>query len=158
MVGPLVASANPTLATYAKPDGIHLRITAKAGNEATATHMLKGVEAQVRDIVGEAVVWGVDSDVLEGVVGKLLLDQKLTLSAMESCTGGLLAAKMTDVPGSSAYFSGGIVSYTNAVKIASGVDAALIRDHGAVSAEAAQSMASAVRKQMSTDIGVGITA
>ena len=156
-VGPLVASANPTLATYAKQDGIHLRITAKADNEATATHMLKGVEAQVRDLVGEAAIWGVDSDVLEGVVGKLLLDKRLTLSAMESCTGGLLAVKMTDLPGSSAYFGGGIVSYTDAVKIASGVDAALIRDHGAVSAEVAQSMASAVRAHMSTDIGVGIT-
>jgi PncC family amidohydrolase len=90
-------------------------------------------------------------------MGKLLKERGLTLATMESCTGGFLANTITDTPGSSAYFKGGIVSYTNEVKIAWGVSADLIAQHGAVSAEVAQAMASAVRRRLEADIGVGIT-
>ena len=76
---------------------------------------------------------------------------------MESCTGGLLASAITDVPGSSDYFRGGIVAYTPDVKIASGVDPDLIDRHGVVSAEVAEGMARAVRQRLDADVGIGVT-
>ena len=76
---------------------------------------------------------------------------------MESCTGGLLASIITDVPGSSDYFKGGIVSYTNEIKIANGVDPAIIEAHGAISAQTAEAMAIACREQFGADYGVSIT-
>ena len=76
---------------------------------------------------------------------------------MESCTGGLLASAITDVPGSSGYFKGGIVSYTNEVKIEAGVSPKTIEKHGAVSPETAIEMAGAVRKKLGADIGMAIT-
>lgn len=152
----LVSGANPTVATYAKSDGIHLRITAKAENEPRAQAMLRSMEARARSIVGDSI-WGVDSESLEAVVGGLLLERRASLAVMESCTGGMLASAMTGMPGSSAYFRGGVVAYSNDIKISSGVDAALIRRHGAVSAEVAQAMAAAVRKGLKADVGAGIT-
>ena len=76
---------------------------------------------------------------------------------MESCTGGLMASTITDVPGSSAYFHGGIVSYSNEAKIANGVPAETIRNHGAISEETAEAMAKAARQRLHADVGVGIT-
>ncbi len=156
LVSDLVKSSNPTVATYAKSDGIHLRITAKADSEPRAREMVRGFEDQVRTIADSAI-WGVDSDTLQGATGRLLTEKALTIAAMESCTGGLLAATITAVPGSSAYFKGGIVSYTNEFKIASGVDKFMIDNYGAVSPEVAESMAHAARERLSSDIGVSIT-
>ena len=152
----LMSSSNPTLAVYAKTDGIHLRIAAKAktGNEARA--MIADSEVEVRSLLGDTV-WGQDDETLEGLVGALLNEKGLTLAVMESCTGGLLASTVTDVPGSSAYFKGGMVSYTNEAKIAYGVDPGLIADHGAVSPEVAADMARAARERLGADIGVGVT-
>jgi PncC family amidohydrolase len=87
----------------------------------------------------------------------LLKEQGLTLATMESCTGGLLATTITEVAGSSAYFKGGFVSYTAEMKVALGVDAALVARHGVVSAEVAQDMARACRQRLVADIGIGIT-
>ncbi|HLG12465.1 MAG TPA: nicotinamide-nucleotide amidohydrolase family protein, partial [Dehalococcoidia bacterium] len=114
------------------------------------------VEAQIRRILAPHV-WGVDDDTFESVVGQLLVERGLTLAAMESCTGGLLADTITNVPGSSRYFKGGIVSYMTEVKEMMGVDPAIIGEHGVVSAETAAAMAAAVRERLQADIGVGIT-
>lgn len=152
----LVSRANPSLATYAKSDGIHLRITTKAQSEDAARRMLQSVEAEVKAILGGSV-WGYDSDTLESVIGKLLLDRGFTLATMESFTAGLLAAAMTNIPGSSAYFRGGIVSYSNEVKAAAGVDPSLIEAYGAVSPEVAQAMATAVRTKLGATVGISIT-
>ncbi|MEA1959091.1 MAG: nicotinamide-nucleotide amidohydrolase family protein, partial [Chloroflexota bacterium] len=111
---------------------------------------------KVRDLLGDTV-WGIDDETLEGLTGALLNDRGLTLATMESCTGGLLADTITDVPGSSEYFRGGFVTYTNEAKIASGVDAGLIERYGAVSREVAADMARAVRKRLRSDIGIGVT-
>jgi nicotinamide-nucleotide amidase len=156
MVSPLLKSTNPTIGVYAKADGVHLRITAKAATPGEARRLIAPVEEEARSILGQAV-WGADDDTLEGAVGALLKEQGLTLATMESCTGGLLASTITDVAGSSSYFKGGFVSYTAEMKIALGVDAALIARHGVVSAEVAQDMARACRGRLSADIGVGIT-
>lgn len=156
MASPLLSAANPTLAVYAKPDSIHLRITAKAEQREEAEEMIAHREKDVRSLFGESI-WGCDDETLEAVVGAVLSDKGLTLATMESCTGGLLANLITDVPGSSAYFKGGLVAYTDEVKISHGVDAALIARHSSISPEVAEAMADAARAGLGADIGVGIT-
>jgi len=156
LVSPYLSSTNPTLAVYAKPDGIQLRLTAKAENKERAAQMIAQLEERVRALLGD-VIWGCDDETLESVVGALLTEKGLSLAAMESCTGGLLASTITDVPGSSNYFKGGLVAYTNEVKIYYGVDAALLERHGAISPEVACAMAEAARHRLGADIGVGIT-
>ena len=156
MVSPLLKSTNPTIGVYAKADGVHLRITAKAATADGARSLIGPQEEEARRILGQAV-WGADDDTLEGAVGALLREHGLTLASLESCTGGLLATTITDVAGSSAYFKGGFVSYTAEMKVALGVDAALVARHGVVSAEVAQDMARACRQRLGADIGIGIT-
>src|SRR5579884_2921155 len=121
----LLQSDNPTIGTYAKEDGIHLRLTAKAESLDRAQAMVATLEKDIRAILG-IHVYGADEDRLEGIVGQLLLEKGLTLATMESCTGGNVANVLTNEPGSSAYFRGGFVSYSNEAKIAFGVPAATI--------------------------------
>ena len=156
LVSPYLSSTNPTLAVYAKPDGIQLRLTAKAGSRDEAEQMIAQLEEGVRALLTD-VIWGCDDETLESVVGALLTEKGLSLAVMESCTGGLLASTITDVPGSSNYFKGGLVAYTNEVKVYYGVDTALLDSHGAISPEVAGAMAEAARHRLGADIGVGIT-
>jgi nicotinamide-nucleotide amidase len=104
LVAPFLKSANPTLALYAKADGINLRITVKAPTEAAAGTMLFEREKDIRKILKE-YIWGTDSDTLEDIVGKLLKEKKLTLAVAENFTGGLLAHSFTG----RRYFKGGLV-------------------------------------------------
>lgn len=156
MVSPLLSSTNPTLALYAKIDGIQLRITAKARQRAEAEKMIAQMESRVKAVLGQAI-WGFDDDALEVLVGNMLRERKLSLATMESCTGGLLANTITDVPGSSDYFKGGLVAYSAQVKAAFGVDAALLAQKGTVDPEVATAMAKAARLRLDADIGIGIT-
>lgn len=156
MLSPLLHSRNPSIGTYAKPTGIELRITAKASTRPEAEALIAPVESRIRAIVGENI-WGTDEETLEGLVGDLLRQRRLTLATMESCTGGLLGALITDVPGSSEYFKGGIISYSNEAKVSFGVDEGLIAEHGAVSAPVAEAMAEAARRRFGADLGVGVT-
>ena len=144
------------LGMYAQAQGVHLRIRASASSTDEAQALISPVEEEIRGLVGE-YIWGVDEQTLEEQVGQRLRDLSLTLATMESCTGGLLAHTITQVPGSSAYFKGGVVPYTNEAKIALGVDQTLITEHGAVSPEVAQDMARAIRERLNADVGVGIT-
>ncbi|HVA25950.1 MAG TPA: competence/damage-inducible protein A [Chloroflexota bacterium] len=152
----LLHTDNPSIGTYAKEDGIHLRLTAKAKTLDEAKLMVEELEIKVRAELGMHV-YGADDDRFEGVVGKLLLERQLTLATMESCTGGLVANVITNEPGSSAYFKGGFVSYTNAAKIGFGVPAEVITQHGAVSAETALEMATAARQRLSASVGLAVT-
>jgi len=156
LVSPLLSSVNPTLAVYARTDGIHLRLTAKAGSQKQAEKMIAEGEVSIRAILGE-YIWGTDDETLEAVIGRLLVEKGLSLAVMESCTGGLLATTITDVPGSSAYFKGGLVAYSNEAKIAYGVDAKIISEYGVISPEVAQAMAEAAKMFLGADVGVGIT-
>ena len=156
MVSAFFSLCNPALGIYARPDGIHLRLIARAAKRAEAQELIDSTEARLRQVLADHI-WGVDEETLAGVVGRLLTQRKLTLATMESCSGGLLASAITDVPGSSAYFKGGFVSYSNEAKIALGVDARAIEKYGAVSSEVAEAMAEAARRQVKTDIGIGIT-
>ena len=156
MLSPLLRSTNPSIGIYARADGIHVRIAAKAQSRDEAKAMIEPVEAEVRRILGPAV-WGADDDTFESIVGVMLKERGLTLAVMESCSGGLLADTITDVPGASAYFRGGVVSYATDVKSIAGVDPEVIATHGVVSAETAAAMAQAIRLHLKADIGVGIT-
>jgi nicotinamide-nucleotide amidase len=156
MVSPLLKSANPTIGVYARADGVQLRLTAKGGTESEAWQLIHPLEEQVRQRLGEAI-WGADEDTLEGVVGDMLHERNLTLSTMESCTGGLLANTITNVPGVSHHYRGGLVSYATAMKVEWGVPAEVIEEHGVISAECAAAMAQAVRARLGTDVGIGIT-
>lgn len=147
---------NPFVGTYAKPDGIYLRVISRGANEAEAQALLDPVDQKLRAIFGKSI-WGLDDETMEESVGKLLAARGLTLAVMESCTGGMLANSITNVNGSSTYFKGGIVSYTNDLKIASGVPTDLIAANGAVSEQVAAAMAAAVRSRLHADYGVGIT-
>ena len=154
--GPVFAMGNPALGVYAKPDGIHLRLIARAPDQEGAAMLLAGAESQLRAALADQI-WGVDSDTLESIAGSLLRSGRLTLATMESCSGGLLASTITDVPGSSVYFKGGFVSYGNDMKTSLGVDAGLIERHGAVSREVAEAMARAARQRLTADIGLAVT-
>ena len=156
MVAPLFGRDNPYLGIYARPDGIHLRIVARADTEEKANALARPVEESIRMALKE-YIWGYDDETPSISAGNLLKERGLTLAVMESCTGGLLAGAITDVPGSSAYFKGGIVSYTNEMKTAAGVDPELITAHGAVSPEVSLAMARAVRDRLGADIGIGVT-
>ena len=156
MATPVLGVANPYVGTYARPDGIHLRIIARAASQAEARALMLPVELKLRDTFHDSI-WGADDETAESMVGSLLRQRGLTLATMESCTGGMLADAITDVAGSSTYYRGGIVAYTNELKIASGVPAALIEQHGAVSLEVAGAMAEAARLHLRADFGVGVT-
>lgn len=130
--------------------GVRVRITAPAGSP----EVRAGLEAHVRRAVGRHV-FGEGDDTLEGVVGRMLLDRGWWVATAESCTGGLVASRLTDVPGSSGYVRGGVVSYDNAVKMAQlGVRESTLASVGAVSREVVEQMASGVRSLLDTDVGI----
>jgi nicotinamide-nucleotide amidase len=156
LLSPLLKSNNPSIGIYARADGVQVRIAAKAETPEEARQLIAPVEADARRLL-DPFVWGADDDTFETVIGKMLIERGLTLAVMESCTGGSLANLLTDVPGSSAYFRGGIVSYATEVKSLMGVDPELIAEFGVISAETAAAMATAVRERLEADIGIGIT-
>ena len=156
MLGDLLRGTNPTLGVYAKADGVHVRLTAKADTEAHAYQLIHPVEERVHEIFGPAV-WGADDATLAGALGDLLRERRLSLAVMESCTGGLLATTLTEGAGASDFFRGGLVTYTAESKQRYGVPAETLLTHGVVSEETARAMASAVRRELHADIGVGIT-
>ena len=151
------AMANPTLAPYAKEGECELRVTAKASAEEEAQALLRPTVEQVKKLFGDKV-YGVDVPSLEYVVLEGLKAQGLTLGTAESCTGGLIAKRLTDIPGSSAAFKGGIVSYTNEIKEGVlGVPAPVLEQYGAVSGEVAAAMAEGARKVLGCDIALSST-
>lgn len=154
---PMTRSANPTLAPYAKLNECMVRATAKAEDREAAEAMLAPLVRQVRETLGD-VVYGVDVDSLEAVSSGLLREKGLTLSAAESCTGGLVAKRITDLPGASAVFRGGVVSYTNDVKAqVLGVPEELLEAFGAVSEPVARAMAERCRTICGSDLAVSVT-
>ncbi|MGI9145899.1 MAG: competence/damage-inducible protein A [Chloroflexota bacterium] len=155
-LGELTHSANPTLATYAKSDGIHLRLTAKAAERATAVRQLDGFEARVRERVAE-FVYGTESDSFPSVVGALLRERGLTLAVAESATGGQLASLITEAPGASDYFLAGYVAYSAAAKQALGVQPTVLDEHGTVAEATTRALAAAARDTAGADVSVATT-
>lgn len=149
-------SANPTVATYAKRDAVDVRITAKAAMTDEARAMVEAVEARIRATLGQHI-FGMDDETPQSVALDMLLAHGLTLATMESCTGGLLSSLITDIPGSSNAFRGGLISYATELKEAWGVPAEVITAHGVVSVETARAMAEAARQRTGASVGLSVT-
>ena len=148
---------NPTLAPYAKEGEVELRITAKADSPQAADALIAPVEREVRALLGE-LVYGADVSGLEQVVLEGARDRGLTLGTAESCTGGLIAKRITDVPGSACAFKGGVVSYHCEVKAGLlGVSQALLDEKGAVCAQVAEQMAQGAIRALGCDLAVSAT-
>ena len=148
---------NPSLAPYAKDGEVLLRLTAKAATKDEADALMEPVFKTVREALGD-IIYGIDTGSLENTVRGLLTASGKTLASAESCTGGLFSKRMTDLPGASKVFFGGVVAYSPESKTALlGVPPELLRDKGAVSRETALCMADGARKALGSDIGVGIT-
>ena len=148
---------NPTLATYAKPYEVRLRATAKAADEAAAEAMLAPVVEEVRQILGD-VVYGVDVSGLPEACLGLLKEKGMTFATAESCTGGRVAERITALPGASAVYRGGVVSYWTSVKGAVlGVPQEILDRYGPVSEPCARAMAEGARRITGADIAVSVT-
>lgn len=148
---------NPTAAPYAKEGECLVRITAMGKDKEEAFAMTEPAVREVRQVLGD-VVYGVDVDSLEQVVVQEMTARGLTLATAESCTGGLMGKRITDVPGASACYLGGVVSYHNEVKEnLLGVRHETLMTKGAVSEDTACQMAQGVRKALGADIGISTT-
>lgn len=153
----ILSQTNPTIAPLAKSREVHLRVAARAADRATAEAMIAPLEAEIRRRLGDHV-YGADGEALEAVLGRMLREAGLTLGVAESCTGGLIGHRLTDIPGSSDFLLGSLVTYSNEAKIALlGVPEETIREHGAVSAETARAMAEGVREACRSDVGLSVT-
>jgi nicotinamide-nucleotide amidase len=153
----IAAGTNPTIATYAKPGEVEVRLTASAGAPDEAAAAIAPLEAQVRARL-EPWVFGADGQTLGAAVIRELSARGATVAVAESCTGGQLSARLTEGAGASAAFVCAAVTYTEEAKAAqAGVPEALIRRHGVVSAEVAAAMAEGIRSRSGATFGVGLT-
>jgi nicotinamide-nucleotide amidase len=150
------AHRDELLTILASPGAVELHIVAEGDPGAARADVAKR-EKEIREIFGTRI-FGADDDTIESVIGELLASRGETLSAAESCTGGLFSSRVTDVSGSSRYYMGGAICYTAEAKtMLAGVDPALIRANGEVSEPVAIALAQGVRERFSTTYGVGIT-
>jgi nicotinamide-nucleotide amidase len=153
----MLAMENPTLAPYAMDGEVLLRVTARAETMEQAEALLEPEVNRIKSMFGP-MIYGVDVDSLEAVILSLLKQKKLTLAVAESCTGGLLAKRITDVPGSSEAFLGGVVSYSNESKNRLlSVPHQLLDSCGAVSREVAKSMAVGALQTLGANLALAIT-
>src|SRR5918997_1396826 len=150
-------ATDPTVAPLAGQGRVRLRITTRAATEREAQQKIAPVEKEIIARLSD-YYFGEDDETLEGAVGRLLQERGATLALAESCTGGLLAKRLTDMPGSSAYFGEGFVTYSNESKERLlGVAHAMIMDHGAVSEPVARGMAEGARRISGADYGLSVT-
>ncbi|MCL2820928.1 MAG: competence/damage-inducible protein A [Oscillospiraceae bacterium] len=155
---PLMESLNnPTLAPYAKDGEVMLRLTAKAKSKELAEELMAPILEKVKDTLGD-LIYGIDTDSLENTVVSLLREKGYTLAIAESCTGGLLSKRLTDIPGVSEVYIGSVVAYSEQSKTELlSIERDIISIHGEVSEEVAITMAKGVRKRLGATIGIGIT-
>jgi nicotinamide-nucleotide amidase len=136
---------------------IEIHLTAKGKSEKEVEEKLEKLSLKIAEKLGVAV-FSLNGETMEEVVGRLLAERKETLAVAESCTGGLIGARITDVAGASSYFLQGVIAYANEAKIELlDVPSKLIEEHGAVSAEVAEAMASGIRKKANSDYGISVT-
>ena len=154
----LIDTPSLTAATYCKEGEVRIRITARAEDESVATALCESHAQKIMQSEVGGFVYGVDVGTIENAVVMALHEKKLTLSAAESCTGGLIAKRITDISGCSDVFFGGCVTYTNDVKRRLiGVKAETLERYGAVSEQTAREMARGVRIATGSDIGISTT-
>ncbi len=153
----MTTSINPTVAPYAKQGEVEVRVSAKAASEQEAAALIDPVVAQIRQMLGD-VVYGVDVKSMQNALVQALKEKNLVAATAESCTGGLVSAAITGIPGASGVYAGGVCTYTNELKMKLlGVAEQTLQDNGAVSPETAQQMAQGIRTLTGADIGVGVT-
>jgi nicotinamide-nucleotide amidase len=153
----LKISGKVQMGIYPYPEEIHVKITVTEKNEKSADKIIFGIEKQIKSRLKD-YIFGYDNEKLEEIIGRFLRRSKKTLSIAESCTGGLLANRITDVPGSSSYFKLGLVTYSNESKNnLLDIPIKIIKKYGAVSKKVACLMAKNVRTLASTDYGIGIS-
>lgn len=149
--------AGATLAFLPSPYGTRLRISVNESSVAAAEKKIHHIEAKIRSKI-DRYIYATGDEELEETLGRVLTERCMTIAVAESCTGGMIAHRLTNVPGSSAYFERGVVAYSDASKIELlGVSAGLIAQHGAVSSEVAQAMAEGIRKISAATIGISTT-
>ncbi|MCF7957569.1 MAG: competence/damage-inducible protein A [Phycisphaerae bacterium] len=148
---------NPVVNSTAAEGVVGIRINARASDEAAARKLIEPVERELRDKLG-AFIYGCDGETLAQVAGERLKRDHATLAVAESCTGGWLGKELTDMAGSSDFFKGGWITYSNEAKVKClGVDVDVINQHGAVSEPVAGAMAEGARSMAGSDYGIGIT-
>ena len=159
MVQDLIESqSNPTIATYAKTGEVHLRVTARAEDEKAAKKLVKPMVKELKGRFGSSIYTTEDDITLEKAVVDLMLANKLTITTVESCTGGLLAARLINVPGVSEVFKSGYITYSNKAKRRLlGIKKNLLVKHGAVSKEVAREMVKGAALVSKADVTVSIT-
>jgi nicotinamide-nucleotide amidase len=148
---------NPETTVLAKPGQVEVRLTAHGKNREEAERLLKELGDQIEQELGDSIFARTEQS-LEEVVGTYLAMKNATISTAESCTGGMVAERLTNVPGSSRYFMSGVVCYSNESKMElAGIPPLLLEMQGAVSVEVARGLAEGIRARANTTIGVGVT-
>lgn len=148
---------NPTIALYAKEGEVQIRITAKSKDENHAGSIIDGSIKKIKEILGHSI-YGYDEETLEYVINELLQHNNKTIAIAESCTGGLVSSRLTDIPNASRSFINGVVCYSNESKINMlGVNKDTLVNYGAVSKETAAEMAIGIKEISKTNIGLSIT-
>lgn len=149
--------SNPTIAPYAKEGEITLRVTARYKKDIKNEDLISPVIENIKELLGD-YVYSIDNENIQTVVAKLLLENNLTISIAESCTGGLVSSKLTEIPGISKVFDRNIISYSDKSKVESlKIKQETLNQYGAVSREVAIEMAENVRNIANTDIGLSLT-
>ena len=149
---------NPTIATYAKPGEVHIRVTARAENEKDARKLIRPVVKEIKSRLGSNVYTTQEEVTLEKAVVDLLAANGLTVSCGESCTGGLLSARLINVPGASGVYKSGCVTYTNKAKRKLlGVKKSTLKKYGAISSQTAKEMAKGQAFLAKSDVAVSVT-
>ncbi len=153
----ILKQEEPSVGLTAKETGVDIRIVAKEASPEQSQAFVDKTELKVREKLGD-VVYGVDDQEMEEVVGALLKQRRLKIALAESCTGGMIGGRITNIAGSSEYFERGAVVYSNTAKAEMlGVPKELIERHGAVSREVAQAMAQGIMRAARTDLGLSVT-
>lgn len=153
----LTIQTNPTIALYASKGAVRVRLAAKAPSKESGLELIKPLEQEIRKRTKE-YFYGYDGQSLEEVVAEQLLQKGSTLALAESCTGGLIGHRLTNIPGSSGFLQRGYVVYSNRAKVEDlGVKEKTLEQFGAVSAETAREMAEGVRRKAQSDFGLAVT-
>ena len=155
----LISLTNLSMSLLAKRAEMHIRLVARSSRKMSteADEVLNRAEEEIRRRLGNKV-FGRDQETMIGIVGQLLKNQQLTIATAESCTGGLLGASLTQEPGSSGFYLGGVISYSNSLKQGLlGVNEESLLKYGAVSEEVASEMAEGIRSQVGADLAISTT-
>ena len=158
ILGLIDRQENPSVATYAQDGEVHIRVTARAESRKEANKLIKPIVKELKNQFGDEIYTTEDDVTLERALADLLLDQDMTISCAESCTGGLLSAALVNVPGISELFKAGLVTYSNKAKRRLlGVKKSTLQKYGAVSRQTAEEMVKGLLADSRTDVGISVT-